>query len=800
MESKTCITWLCALTLASSLTLPVCAVDIDALPYPLRSKPTKPIQVDRKNRTIEDVVDRIDVPYSFPQAVPLQGITISGLGPAAAQTLGMTYFVVAANTKAARMSEIYKENRVAGKANYVTVDSVIHPYLAYTNRVHADLIKRYFTPLTRLLLISMLQVCAADYKQAEDNDVRSDILCNMGFLCVSLQLIDPAFKPPALGRLEASVQADVAAILAEKPCRSAVFDRDEDFSIYRPTGWYKSSADLQAFFRVKTWMSRLSYPVNDIDFASGGARANNFRRSVLMYRALDLSEVEGKPGYEAWTRLVKSWFMLGSQVESWSEKNLYCHDYRSVFKSNSADLKITLNALAEPLYRTKLLLAVRRQKPVSLSNTSIFDIEDSSKSRDSCAAFRLMPTVGSPEEPWLHALAKRYPASMSDNPLPAALMVLNGRGAARAGNLLIDTSWALDGGTVEAVVDLKSRVMKRLPGGQLQPTDHRIWNLVTPLFRLPPDGVQTVLRCEPWATRRMESALSAWVDSQCVIAPALVSTHGRGGGAGGGSGTGSGGSGSKTESPQTSATAIAEGKVESPHFSANRTANGQAESPHFASSSRPVVTGKADSSDLAAVPHAPRPEPRRLKPNVAKRIARGHYVDPCPEVYQKLQADALSLEKESVALGFSIGPHKTRLDDFVRLFQRLERVATDELTGKALSPADLNLLSGIDTILDKVDVPLPQVLPLENSGAASGGLNLAIGRPGQLYVILQNKTTNEWTLARGAVYTYYELPGGAILPETLVAKIDTAKVKPPFWAEKYDLIQTDFKHNSHSSE
>ncbi|MBY0546705.1 MAG: DUF3160 domain-containing protein [Candidatus Obscuribacterales bacterium] len=854
METKAKRAWICPLLLAfSQATLPVCALDIDALPYPLRSKPTKPIQVDRKSRTLEDVVDRAEVPYSFPQMVPLQGIGISGLGANGAQALGLNYFVVAANTKVTRMSDIYKENRLAGKANYVTIDSVLHPYIAFSNRVHADMIRRNFIPLTRSLLISMMQICAADYKQAEDNDVRADILCNMSFLGVSLRLIDPAFKVPPLGNLPQMVQADLDAIAAEKSGHSATYDKDEDFSVYRPLGWYASSPDLVAFFKLKTWMSRLAYPVNDIDFSSGGARANNFRRSVLMYRALDLSEVDGKPGYDSWAKLVKAWFMLGSQVESWNEKNLYCHDYRTVFKTNSADLRITLGALAEPLYRTKLMLAVRRQKPVSLSTASIFDIEDQGGGKESQAAFRLMPTVGNPEEPWLRSIANRYPESLNDSLIPVSLMMLNGRSSARAGNTLLDTSWALDPTAADLVADLKTRVMKRLPGGQLQPTDHKLWTLVTPLFRLPPDGVQTVLRSETWASRRMESAIAAWVDAQCSISPPLTAkaaptTTGRAAYSPAGTmtpvekqhlqGADSGSSSTNSTVPLAAERASYSQTLTSPAngscAQSERTTTRNRPELHLDRSNgklRPTGSGKggtgtatgsgAGSSTSSASPtgntaakhspshtaevtiHRSQDPVRRVRPTVARRIARGHYVDPCPEIFQKLASDALSLEKEATALGFTIGPHKARLDDFVRLFQRLERIATDELMGKSLSPADLNLLSGIDSILEKVDLPLPAVLSFSSSPTASnsaasssGGFNLALGRPGHLYVILQNKATTEWTLARGAVYTFYELPGAPLTVEGLLSKIDTAKIKPPYWAEKFDLIQTDVKRGA----
>ncbi|MBX9687725.1 MAG: DUF3160 domain-containing protein [Candidatus Obscuribacterales bacterium] len=260
------------------------------------------IKVERKSQKLEDLIPRQDIPYSFPPMIPLQGINIAGLGPKAILSLGEFYFVVKANSDALKMSELYKANRAASKANYVTIDCIIHPYLGFVNRIQAETIKHHLTPLVKQLLQAMLKVALSDYKQAEDPELRADIESNIAFIALPLKVLDSSFVIPALGRVPQMVQADYDALVFARSGPSAVFDRYEDFSVYRPQGFYRSSPELINFYRVKTWISRLSYPLNDVSYENGGVRGNNFRRSVLLYRCIDLGRIDGKPAFDSWMR------------------------------------------------------------------------------------------------------------------------------------------------------------------------------------------------------------------------------------------------------------------------------------------------------------------------------------------------------------------------------------------------------------------------------------------------------------------------------------------------------------------
>jgi hypothetical protein len=201
-------------------------------------------------------------------------------------------------------------------------------------------------------------------------------------------------------------------------------------------------------------------------------------------------------------------------------------------------------------------------------------------------------------------------------------------------------------------------------------------------------------------------------------------------------------------------------------------------------------------------PTTPGDPEQKVRPVVARRAARGHFLDPCPDYYNRLLIDTQRIEKDMTALGFNLDPNfKRGLDDYARLFQRFYKIAKDEVDCKPLSGEDLTLLGNIDMILDKVDLPLPAVVNVEppanfdskKPAVAPGGYSMALGRPGLLYVILMNKNTKEWTLARGAVYSYYEEYGTSLTEDTLLSRIDRGSIQPPYWADHFDYVQADKK-------
>lgn len=714
------LTSLLVSALAAVAALPAWPGSIDLQPFGLPARLPQPIQLQRKEPTIEEYFKRADISFGYVQPVPLQGVRIPGLSTKGVEMLGFNYFVVVANTKYADMAEVYRDNRLRGKSNFVTFDSVIHPYLAFSNGVIAGIIEQHLAPELAGLLKAMLAVALDDYKQADDSEVRDDIERNIAYLNVALKLADPGFAPSSVGRVPALVAADMEAIGSLKKGHSAIFDRDEDFSAYQATGWWAATSRLSDIYRMYQWLSRMAYPITDVTFGTQGGRGNNFRRSVLLFRCLDLAQVNGRPAYDHWLRLQNIWALAGAPLASWQESTLLPADYKSVMQVRGPDLKVTLSALAEPFFRTKLMLTIRKQKPVQLDATSIFEIDRSGTQGGSAASFRLFPVVGDPEWAWIRAMARQWKEDGNpDQPsTPVALLVLRAWGCPQANNILATNAFRLDPALTKYLPDLEHSVMQRQPGGKLVPVADRRWQILSALFEPPPECAQQVVRTETWMNRSIESAFAAWVDSHTAYAP--------------------------------------------PGRQAQRPAATQPETPP------------------------------------AAKQASYHYLEPAPAAFRKIKEDAVAISAQLERLGLLSEENRARFADFARFAERLEKIAMMELRCEPLPPADMKLLGNIDIFLEKIVVPLPATLtavppggisPSETGGTgSSGAVTFGLGRPGMLYVILQ-QGPNKTVLGRGAVYTYYEVAGGPIKQEHWLRKLQFDLVRPPKWTEHFDLVQ-----------
>jgi hypothetical protein len=733
-------------------------IDSDLPSYLFKAKQGKPVEFQRRAPNLEEMIQRTDFPYAQLQPIPLKGVKIQGLQPKSVDTLGWNYFIVVDNSKYSKMSEIYRDSRLNGKSNFVTADSIIHPYLAFTNRVFADAITIQMVPDMLLLLDSMQQVCIADYKASEDREVREDIERNIAYIAVAMKLLNPHCEVPQVGNAPKLAEADLRNVFGGRFAHSEIFDRGEDFSLFKPTGFFLSDEKLQSYFRCREWLSRVPYPIVDSSANSDGHVSNNFRRSVLLFRALDQSMVLGKPSMELWDKLVKASTLIGTPLDNLKERTLYPQDYKLVFQGSSSDLKVTLNALAEPLFRTKLMLAIRKHKPVNLNSASIFELEDGGGDSGAAANFRLFPIVAQPEQPWLRAVARLFPSDkQASSSWPVALLDMYAWGSPSAGNVISDNMFALDPAIAQAMPELALCVQRRQPGGQTTQVDSRSWKLLSAYFKPAPEGTPGVLRSEAWMAHHLLSAAGGWVDSQCAICPEKVPDA--------------------TPDPAAAAGAAP--------------ANGQE------SATGEGVTGVPTSAD------AP-PMVRRISKTVPY-----HYLEPSVELYKTLEQDANRIMNDLTVSRYLPDKYKTRFTDFTRLFQRLQKIAELEIRGAQLPIVDKKLLGGIDKILDRVDTPLPAVLPFEApqrvasskgkpedrmQGGLSVGMNMAVGRPGQLYVIYQNPHSMEWTLGRGAVYTYYELPAPLLTTSMWEHRIEAGFAQPVSWTSKFQVVQKEIEH------
>jgi hypothetical protein len=705
---------------------------------PFKPKSISPIELKRKEVIPQDLFPKMDLPLSFPPPIPLFGVQIRGLNAEGINRLGQNYFVVVTNTNYSNMNSVYQDNHLHGKSNFVTADSLIHPYFAFTNRIIAQMVKDHLAPDLLTLLKSMLTVSLADLKQATDLEVRDDIEHNTALLLLSIRLLEPQFVLPisdksansSASRLEAMAQADLQSIESAKTTKSAIFDREIDFSIYKPIGWYTTEPKLAQFFKLRQWLSSVSLPVTDVTYDIHGATGNNFRRSVLLYRSLDQARINGQPVFPLYDKICRAWKTLAPEVQYDLGKALLPNDYKSVFSSLTQDLKVTLTNLAQPFYRTKLLLSIRRQKPLNLGSASIFELGQENAQEATSVSFHLLPAIGEPEIIWLRQIAKYYPGNEAEAAIswPLALYFLHARTAGQANNVLNALGAHLDPQIINVLPELERLAQTPTLVQVVQNAADRRWRILETYFTSYPDTVQTALKTDNWYTHRLESAIGGWADSLMALAFPVYSLR-----------------------------------------QANATMNAHANSA------------------------ANSPTPTALENKQASKPVFYHYLEPQIATYGRIHEDGEKLLADYTALGYFPDEYRERLNDFIRLSQRLEKIAIFELSSRPLAMSDVQLLANIESIFEKVTLPLPNTLHVyfpQKAGRQNpedNGFNFGLGYAGCACVILQHDFKTN--LGRGPVYTYYELPGKAITPEHWLRKLQFGLVRTPPWAQNFDCAQ-----------
>jgi len=381
-------------------------------------------------------------------------------------------------------------------------------------------------------------------------------------------------------------------------------------------------------------------------------------------------------------------------------------------------LQVTLSSLAEPLTRTKLLLSLRKQKPVELGSTSIFDLKSANKANAGRAVFRFLPSVEDPEWDCLRQQAKVFTDENSNETVvPIGLLEMHALGSGQANNILADNSQRLNQDLLRTVPALDQAVRNKDQANNSVLASR--CKMLTPYFNPIMLDHQKVMGTTLYLTRRLESALAAWLDSH-----------------------------------------IALGSLKPP----------------------------PPPEDESTNPGAPQ--------TTVSKPATFHYLEPSPQIFERMKLDEQFLEENLTQLGMFPEQFRPRSGDFRRLSSRLASIAVKEVNSEPVDATDMKLLGGIDMILQQVTTPVPGSIYL-NSGAASspavgnaGGASLGVGKPGFLYIILETPKGGI-TLGRGAVYTYYETPGGPIRADHWLRKLDFAMVKTPSWTRGFDVVQEE---------
>lgn len=387
--------------------------------------------------------------------------------------------------------DLYERNRYNMIPNFVTVDSLMHTYHVYFAYLLKNIEKEYLADQVRQLGIKMLEDSKEQYVQLKGSEWESAVVRNVAFFTVGAKLLDDTVQIEDY--VSDIVESELSRIeTAQGIMISGITDDEEDYSQYKPRGYYEGDSDLEAYFKAMMWYGRMHFKqeTEDLD-----------RSALLITKALD-SDSEA---YELWQSVysVTSFFAGASDDNGVCE---YAPLIRAAYGENAKVTDLIGNGDAFLDYRTNTAAL-----PVPQINS--IPIEDGEE--NVIPGFRFMGQRFSIDAMVMQKLIYSNVQSNSAGEkrmLPDVLDVPAALGSDVALNLLKENGVEDYPGYMEN--------MEKLRGG-INEADDSLWNAslyaswihtLRPLLEKKGEGYPIFMQNEEWAKKNLECFAGSYTE------------------------------------------------------------------------------------------------------------------------------------------------------------------------------------------------------------------------------------------------------------------------------------------------
>lgn len=167
-------------------------------------------------------------------------------------------FFVSNYAYASEFFEIYEENRYLQYPNFVTVDSLMHTYHIYFSYLLKNTEKEYLSAALSDVSAAMLTESLAQYEILKGSEWEEAAKQNVIFFAVGARLQDGDTEIPDFAVETAEEELRLIAD-ADGVARSPLMGGDEDYSQYKPRGYYDGDEQLEQYFRTMMWYGRIGF-------------------------------------------------------------------------------------------------------------------------------------------------------------------------------------------------------------------------------------------------------------------------------------------------------------------------------------------------------------------------------------------------------------------------------------------------------------------------------------------------------------------------------------------------------------
>ena len=160
--------------------------------------------------------------------------------------------------------DIYEPNRYDYIPNFITVDSMLHTYHLYFSyllrRTELNELSRAVATLSDL----MLEGSEAQYEILKGSEWEEAVKTNLAFFSVAKKLLDEdAEIPETVNDIVMRERYNIER--AERIELSPVFGSEEDYTQYKPRGYYEGNETLERYFKTMMWYGRMGFAQKSTD-------------------------------------------------------------------------------------------------------------------------------------------------------------------------------------------------------------------------------------------------------------------------------------------------------------------------------------------------------------------------------------------------------------------------------------------------------------------------------------------------------------------------------------------------------
>ena len=415
------------------------------------------------------------------------------------------FFVM--DTGGAEFFETYENNRYMKTPNFVTVDSLMHSYHLYfaylMKKTEKEKLCDELLQLTDIMLENSIkqkeEMGASDeWEKASDR--------NIAFFAVAKALLDTSYDPAKDGGIDPETLEIINSELdlvnkAEGIVYSPLWEdlqQYEDYTQYKPRGYYDTDEKLKAYFRAMMWYGRRNFAQNEEAMD---------RCALLMTAAMD------DKAYDIWSGI----YAVTSFFAGASDDNGVCEYQPLIEEAYGKKIsEISAKDLSDKDGFSKFHELTGKLDPPKINSVPMDDDEGATDKTEVNAGFRFMGQRFSVDAAIFQKLIY---SSVGENRqgekrmLPDALDVPAALGSETAEKILRDDIKAMEyDGYSENLEKLRSEI--KSAGNETWYTSlYAEWlNTLRPLLEKKGSGYPMFMQNENWLKKSLEGFLGSYTE------------------------------------------------------------------------------------------------------------------------------------------------------------------------------------------------------------------------------------------------------------------------------------------------